>query len=142
MGCPNGQVIIYLGWTFKGGNSAKYNATGTQVVTASGDETARIWDAQSGELIHILEGHKSYVYSAEFNAEGSQIVTASGDKTARIWDIESGELLHTLEGHYGDVYSAEFNPAGTQVVTVSRDDTARYGMPERASYYIPWRGIM
>ncbi len=62
------------------------------------DNTARIWDANTGKLLDTLKGHKGSVWSAEYNATGSQIVTASDDKTARIWDAESGELLHTLRG--------------------------------------------
>ena len=78
-------------------NSAIFNATGTQIVTASGDNTARIWDAASGELLHTLEGHTDWVKSAVYNATGSQIVTASTDGTARIWDATTGELLHSCK---------------------------------------------
>ncbi|MGC6415118.1 MAG: caspase family protein, partial [Bacteroidia bacterium] len=105
--------------------SAYFNAKGSQIVTASGDRIARIWDAQSGELLHTLEGHTNSVNSAVYNATGSQIVTASWDGTARIWDAQSGELLHTLEGHTKWVNSAYFNAKGSQIVTASGDNTAR-----------------
>ncbi len=78
--------------------SAAYNASGSRIVTASSDKTARIWDAQTGELLHTLQGHTGRVLSAQYNASGSQIVTSSYDGTARIWDAETGELLHTLRG--------------------------------------------
>ena len=106
-------------------SSAEYNATGSQILTASDDGPVRIWDAQSGKLLHTLEGHAEDVNSAVYNATGSQILTASDDGTARIWDAQSGILLHTLEGHTGRVNSAVYNATGSQIVTASGDGTAR-----------------
>ena len=82
-------------------------------------------DAETGRLLHALEGHGDGVLSAEFSPDGTRIVTASRDKTARLWDAETGRLLHTLEGHGILVLSAEFSPDGTRIVTASRDKTAR-----------------
>jgi len=66
--------------------SAAFNPDGSHIVTASEDNTARIWDAASGTEIAVLRGHDSAVNSAAFSPDGSRIVTASNDKTARIWD--------------------------------------------------------
>src|SRR5436305_10987510 len=54
------------------------------IFTASGDQTARIWDAATGAEIAVLRGHKDQVSAAAFSPDGSRIVTASGDQTARI----------------------------------------------------------
>ena len=63
------------------------------------DNTARIWDAQSGALVASLEGHTELVKSASFSPDGTRIVTASDDNTARVWDAQSGALVASLEGH-------------------------------------------
>jgi WD40 repeat protein len=55
------------------------------VVTASDDETARIWDARTGEPIGKPLHHDGRVRAATFDANGERVVTASDDKTARIW---------------------------------------------------------
>ena len=67
-------------------NSAVYSPDGRSIVTASDDNTARIWDAVTGKLLHSLEGHTSWVRSAVYSPDGRSIVTASLDNTARIWD--------------------------------------------------------
>jgi WD40 repeat protein len=67
-------------------NSAAFSPNGSRIVTASVDNTARIWDAATAKEIAVLRGHDSFVWSAAFSPDGSRIVTASGDKTARIWD--------------------------------------------------------
>ncbi len=56
MGCCYGSVIGYLGGSFKLDFSAHYNATGSQIVTASMDRTAKIWDASTRELLQTLKG--------------------------------------------------------------------------------------
>jgi hypothetical protein len=66
--------------------SAAFSPDGTRIVTASGDKTARIWDAASAKEIAVLRGHESGVSSAAFSPDGTRIVTASEDMTARIWD--------------------------------------------------------
>jgi len=71
--------------------SVAFNSNGRQVVTASGDMTARVWDAESGQLVQTFKGHSNWVFSAAFTADDKHVVTASRDKTVRIWDIETGD---------------------------------------------------
>ena len=107
-------------------NSAVFSPDGTRIVTVSSDKTARLWDAATGELLHVLQGHESiFVYSAVFSPDGTRIVTASSDRTARLWDAATGELLHVLQGHENSVNSAVFSPDGTRIVTASDDARAR-----------------
>jgi WD40 repeat protein len=84
-----------------------------------------VWDAASGEELHVLSGHGRPVASATFSPDGTRIVTASSDRTALVWDAASGEMLDVLSGHEGVVSSASFSPDGTRILTASRDNTAR-----------------
>jgi WD40 repeat protein len=91
----------------------------------SGDITAQVWDAATGEELAVLEGHTADVRSAAYSPDGARIVTVSEDTTARVWNAASGEELAVLEGHTGAVESAAFSPDGTRIVTGSEDNTAR-----------------
>ena len=84
--------------------SAAFSGDGKRVVTASDDNTARIWDAESGKEIAVLKGHTGSVLSAAFSGDGKRVVTASDDNTARIWDAESGKEIAVLKGHTDAVY--------------------------------------
>jgi WD40 repeat protein len=106
--------------------TAEFSPDGTKVVTASSDDTARIWDATSGDTIYILAGHTKAISDANFSPDGNKVATASYDGTAKIWNVNTGGLLFTLtHPTLKSVYTANFNPDGTKVVTASSDDTAK-----------------
>ena len=104
---------------------ANFSPDSELIVTASCDNTARIWDAVNGTLLDVLEGHQGWVNSAEFSPDGGRIVTASDDNTARVWDTVDGALLFALEGHQDSVITATFDPNNRHILTRSYDNTAR-----------------
>jgi len=106
-------------------NSAAFSPNGDRIVTASFDNTARLWDARTGAVLATLSGHTDRVVSAVFSPDGASVVTASADKTARVWDSKTGAILAALSGHADWVNSAAFSPDGSRVVTASLDRTAR-----------------
>ena len=57
------------------------------MVTASDDQTARIWDAESGKEIALLKAHEGAALGVGWSPDGRRIVTAGADNVARIWDV-------------------------------------------------------
>jgi len=104
---------------------ATYSPDGKNIITVSDDKTAKIWDAETGKLLHSLEGHTEFIKSSTYSPDGKNIVTASWDKTTKIWDAETGELLYSLEEHTKNVNSAAYSPDGKTIVTASLDKTAK-----------------
>ena len=102
---------------------AAFSPDGARIVTASWDETAKLWDAASGKLM-VSFPHQGIVYHAAFSPDGGRILTASADKTAKLWDAASGKLLASF-AHQHSVNSAEFSADGARILTASRDKTAK-----------------
>jgi WD40 repeat protein len=65
---------------------------GQQVLTASRDHTARVWDAQTGrERARVT--HPTRVRTADFSPDESQVISASDDGTVIVWRSQTGQEI-------------------------------------------------
>jgi WD40 repeat protein len=104
-------------------NSVAFSANGQCAVSASADQTVRVWDLKGNEPQRILEGHPSTIYSVAISANGERIVSGSEDNKVRVWDPESDEPPRVLEGHTGAVYLVAITANGERAVSGSGDGT-------------------
>jgi WD40 repeat protein/serine/threonine protein kinase len=123
-----GKPVAILGHAIKGigGGGSKgsvhhvaFSKDGKRIVTASADETARVWDAADGQALTPPLVHNGDVNFASFSADGKQLVTASEDEMVRIWKVDKGELAFPPIRHTGPVTHAWFSPDGTAIATIS-----------------------
>lgn len=63
------------------------------IVSASDDQTIRIWNWQSRTCICVLTGHNHYVMCATFHPSEDLLVSASLDATVRVWDISGKKVI-------------------------------------------------
>ncbi len=105
-------------------SAARFSPDGLWVVTVSAN-SARVWDARTGQSLTEPLTHDDLVNSARFSPDGQRIVTASRDQTARVWAVETGRPLTEPLRHNGAVSYSQFSPDGLRVVTASVDGTAR-----------------
>ena len=94
------QVNLNLKFTYYNSytilfNSVKYD--GRRVVSGAYDFLVKVWDPETEQCIHTLQGHTNRVYSLQF--DGVYIVSGSLDTSIRVWHVETGQCLHTLIGH-------------------------------------------
>ncbi|KAJ5419433.1 uncharacterized protein N7487_002983 [Penicillium crustosum] len=69
-------------------SSIAWSPDGSQLASASVDNTVKIWDPATGQCASTLEGHGNSVRSIAWSPDGSgsRLASASDDSTVRIWD--------------------------------------------------------
>ena len=94
---------------------------GRRLVSASWDNTLKVWDLVSGQQVATLEGHGAGVNGCAVTADGRHVVSASRDNTLKVWDLELGQQVATLGSHGDSVKSCVVTPDGRRVVSASGD---------------------
>ena len=65
------------------------------LASASYDETARLWDADTAALVRTLHG-ETRVPAIAFSPDGRRLAGGSHTETVRIWDIETGQVVQEI----------------------------------------------
>ena len=102
-----------------------FSPDGTKVVSASSDDTLKLWEAETGAEIRTFQGHKSSVDACAFSPDGKKIISASYDTTLKLWDAETGVEIKTFKGHSNWVQTCAFSPDGTKILSASDDNTLK-----------------
>ncbi len=95
------------------------------LVSASEDQTLKVWDLNRGELLKTLTGHTSAVRDVVLSDDGQFVISASSDRTIRIWDLNTGEVRHNLTGHASFVNHVILSQDQQILVSIGTDRTLR-----------------
>ena len=98
---------------------------GRRVVSASDDETLKVWDLDSGRVLATLEGHTNTVTACAVTPDGRRVISASDDQTLKVWDLATGSLLATFHGHLSRVNAYAVTPDSRRVISGSSDRTLK-----------------
>ncbi len=101
----------------------------TKVLTTGCDNTAKLWNAATGELVQTLDGHSGWVTDGVFLPSGERIVTASFDAQLKLWSAATGELLKSLSQPELP-HCLAVSPDGRHIAAGLRDGSVRLYDPE------------
>jgi WD40 repeat protein len=87
------------------------------VLTGSWDNTARQWDAQTGQPIGEPLRHGASVYAVAYSPDGKRVLTGSLDNTARQWDAQTGQPIGEPLRHGASVSAVAYSPDGKHVLS-------------------------
>ncbi|MGB3207593.1 MAG: WD40 repeat domain-containing protein [Crinalium sp.] len=91
---------------------------GQKLISGSWDDTIKIWNLSTGELLDTLEAHTDDVECVAIAPEGQTLVSAGwdNDSTIKIWDLNTSNLLHSIYCEDSVVLVA-ITPDGQKIVS-------------------------
>ena len=76
--------------------SLAWHPNGYLLGASGADRLIRIWDVDSGKLLHVLGGHKSQGIRIAFDQETGLLLSNDWHDVLRVWDPLSGQQLFNL----------------------------------------------
>jgi WD40 repeat protein len=93
-----------------GGDPVFGVATGTMdghpfAVVAAADDTARVWDLETGAMGATFRGHGNDVFAvATAVMDGGPVgISGGADRQVRVWDLRDGREITSFSGHTAEV---------------------------------------
>lgn len=117
--------VVWMSEKSTTGNSA----TAPELVTASLDNTLRIWDIEMSEVKRKVAGSKGFL-AVDYSPVSNLLVTGSADRHVRIWDVRTNDdtspvkSVHT--SHFGWVSCVSWSDEEYYFVSGSYDNTVKY----------------
>lgn len=110
---------------------------GQCVVASCSDDTVRLIDTDSGDMLSEYRGHctKDFLVECGVLSNDSQIICGSGDGNAFVWDLVSGNVLKKL--NTGKVVnSLATHPSTQDVLFTSHRDIQLWGLAREETVYL------
>ena len=98
---------------------------GRQVVSASSDQTLKVWNLTTGSEEVTLQGHTDWITAVAVTPDGQRAVSASDDQTLKVWNLTTGAEELTLQGHTAWITAVAVTPDGQRAVSASDDQTLK-----------------
>lgn len=112
--------------------SAGFSPDGKRLAAAGADRAVKIFNVETGEVIHTLAGHTAHVTGVGYSAGGKLLISSGADRVLKLWDAETGGPMRTMKGttyrigpYRREVTAVAFVGDSEQILAASGDGTVR-----------------
>ena len=102
-------------------NAIALSGDGRFLVSGSDDNTLKVWDTSSGNVLRTLYGHAQAVMAIAISPDSRLIASGSEDFSLRVWDAGSGEA-RVFGQHSGPIREVAFSGDSRQLVSLSNGE--------------------
>ncbi|MBY9005357.1 MAG: TIR domain-containing protein [Candidatus Lokiarchaeota archaeon] len=95
------------------------------VITGSLDKSIKIWNLETGDLYHKIDGHDDEITCLDLSSDGSRIVSGSEDNSVKLWKLDTGNLMRNFTDHEGAIFDVLITPNDDYIISTSEDNTAK-----------------
>jgi RNA polymerase sigma factor (sigma-70 family) len=118
-------------------SALEFAQDGRRLATRAEDGTVRLWDAVTGDELHVFRGEAG-TPGARFwcfafppaGRQGPTLVTGGGDGMVRFWDLATGRQLRRVRGNPVGVRSLAFSTDGKVLAIAGEDNRVSIWDPE------------
>ncbi len=99
---PQHLIEVHSDWV----NSIAWSPDGKWLVSASRDQTAKVFATETGKLTLTFSSHQQNVADAIFAADSQHVISGGDDQRLRIWNIKNGKQrkeIADLKASVGDL---------------------------------------
>ena len=101
-------------------NAVAFTPNGTRLVSASSDNTVRVWDTTLNAP-EPTRWHGGRIGAVSFSPDGNSFASAGSNREVKIWDSETGVCHATLSVEAGRVTELCFAPNGKRLAAATTD---------------------
>lgn len=96
-----------------------------QIVSINHENTIKVWDVASGNLMQTFAGHTDWVYGILISPDGKYLLSGSLDNTIKKWGLTTGKIVQTIEAHKNGITWLASSADGKYFISSSLDKTAK-----------------
>lgn len=97
----------------------------SRLLSASIDQSMRLWDRGQLKEIRKHGEHDGQVYSAQFSPDGKTAISGGRYGYLIQWDLATGQPIRTIKAHDTIIWATRFSPDGRFAITASSDERVR-----------------
>lgn len=101
-------------------SALEFEPAGGRIATGSWDDTARLWDAASGEALAVYGAHSTGVHAVALAPDGRTLAVLTGGSELKFWNLATGREAGVLQFDRGiGLGRLRFSPGGQWLAVVS-----------------------